>query len=77
MSKAEILAELSNLKAEDRAQVFQRLCELQEQDLLQGTGPTAEEKQILDQALSEFEADNTPSMPWRQAIDQIRSANSR
>ena len=54
MSKAEILAELPKLKAEDRSQVFQRLCELQERDLLQGVGPTAEETRLLDEALAQF-----------------------
>jgi hypothetical protein len=44
MSKAEILAELPRLKAEDRTQVFKRLCELQEADLIKGVGPTEEEK---------------------------------
>jgi hypothetical protein len=44
VSNAEILAQLPKLKAEERAQVYQRLCELQEQDLLHGIGPTEEEK---------------------------------
>src|SRR5438034_8909576 len=44
MSKSEILAELPKLKAEERTQVFERLCELQEDDLLRGIGPTEEEK---------------------------------
>ena len=33
-SKARIPAELPKLKAEEQAQVFERLCELQERDLL-------------------------------------------
>jgi hypothetical protein len=57
MSKAEILAELPKLKAAERTQVFERLCELQERDLLQGHGPTPDEKKLLDQALAEFERD--------------------
>jgi hypothetical protein len=44
MSSAGILAELPKLKAEERTQVCERLCELQERDLLDGLGPTAEEK---------------------------------
>jgi len=47
MGKAEILAELPSLKAEDRRQIFGRLCGLEEQDLLHGFGPTAEEKRLL------------------------------
>ena len=34
-----------------------RLCELQEHDLLDWLGPTAEEKKLLEEALAEFEGD--------------------
>ena len=63
MSKAEILAELPKLKADERTQVFERLCELQERDLLHGLGPTAEEKKLLDEALAEFERDGQCAQP--------------
>ena len=68
MSKAEILAELPKLKAAERRQVFERLCELQERDLLQGHGPTPEEKRLLDQALAEFERDGQHGEPWRDIV---------
>ena len=74
MSEAEILAELPKLKAEERAEVFRRLCELQEQELLQGAGPSEEERKILDQALSEFQRDGSIGIPWRQALREIRSS---
>ena len=74
MSEAEILAELPMLKAEERAEVFRRLCELQEQELLQGAGPSEGERDILDQALSEFQHDSSPGVPWRQALREIRSS---
>ena len=77
MSKAEIMAEISKLKPADRAQVFERLCELQEEDLLQGGGPTEREKQLLDRALADFEHDRDPGVPWRDALRQIRSAGPR
>jgi hypothetical protein len=73
MSKAEILAELPKLQADERQQVFERLCELQENDLLHGSGPTLEERQILDHALAEFERDRDPGMPWRESLLNIRS----
>jgi hypothetical protein len=72
MSKAEILAELPKLKAEERTQVFERLCELQERDLLDGLGPTAEEKKLLDQALAEFERDGQPGEPWRDVLQRLQ-----
>jgi len=77
MSKAEILAELPKLEAEERTQVFERLCELQERDLLQGLGPTAEEKELLDEALAEFERDGQPGEPWREVLRRILASRSR
>lgn len=56
MSKTEILEELAKLQPEERTQVFERLCELQETDLLQGVGPTTDEKKLLDEAPSKLRA---------------------
>ncbi len=77
MSKAEILAELPKLKAEERTQVFERLCELQERDLLHGVGPTPEEKRLLDQALAEFERDGHPGEPWREVLRRLHGSRGR
>jgi hypothetical protein len=77
MSKTEILAELPKLGPDDRRQVFERLCELQESDLLHGIGPTEEEKRLLDEALKEFEREGDPGIPWREALRQIRSSNQK
>jgi hypothetical protein len=76
MSKAEILAELPRLRPEERTQVFRRLCELQEEDLLRGSGPTAEEKTILDQAMAEFERDGDIGVPWREVVRKARSSTA-
>jgi len=73
MSKAEILAELPKLKAEERRQIYQRLCELQEQDLLKGAGPSEEEKKLLDAALAEYEKDRDKGRPWREVIGELRA----
>ena len=77
MSKSEILAELPNLKPEERNQVFERLCELQERDLLTGVGPTIEEKKLLDECLARFERDGDPGTPWRDVLSRVRSAYSK
>lgn len=76
MSTAEILAELPRLKAEDRAKVLHRLCELQEQDLLNGDAPTAAEKKLLDEELAKFEEDGHRGTPWREAMQRIRAARA-
>ena len=77
MSKAEILAELPKLKAEERRQFFERLCELQERDLLQGHGPSPEEKTLLDQALAEFEHDGQRGEPWRDVLRRLQASRPR
>jgi hypothetical protein len=73
MSKSDILAQLPKLKAEERAQVFDRLCELQESDLLRGVGPTDREKKLLDEALADFERDGDVGTPWRKVLHRVRS----
>ncbi len=73
MSKAEILAELPKLRAEERMHVFARLCELQEADLLSGIGPTEQDMAVLDAALADFQKDGDRGVPWRQALQSIRA----
>ena len=77
MSKADILAELPMLKAEERTQVFERLCELRERDLLEGHGPTPEEIKLLDQALAEFERDGQHGEPWREVLQRLQVSRAR
>jgi hypothetical protein len=72
MSKAQILEELPRLSASDRSQIFARLAELQETDLLDGNSPLPAERQALDEALAEFERDPNPGEPWRNVIREIR-----
>jgi hypothetical protein len=72
MSTAEILSELPKLKPEDRRQIYQRLCELQEQDLLNGAAPSDDEKKLLDAALAEYEKDRDRGRPWREVLEDLR-----
>jgi hypothetical protein len=73
MSQAEILAELPKLGAEERQQIYRRLCELQEQDLLRGVGPSDDEKALLDAALAEYEKDRDRGRPWQQVLAELRT----
>jgi hypothetical protein len=77
MSAPEIIAELPKLKPEERQEVFQRLCQLQEEDILHGSGPTAEERAALDQALGEFDRDRNPGRPWREVLADLRRSAAR
>jgi hypothetical protein len=74
MSKAEILEELPKLSASERSQLFARLAELHEADLISGAEPTAVERQLLDEALEEFTRDRDPGKPWREVLNEIRSS---
>ncbi len=74
MSKAEILEELPKLSASDRSQLFARLAEIHETDLLEGGAPSPAERQALDEALSEFEHDPSPGEPWRDVFRQLRES---
>jgi hypothetical protein len=75
MSKVEILDELPRLTARDRSQLFARLAELHEADLITGDEPSPAERQTLDAALAEFERDRNPGQPWRDVLRQVRQAS--
>ena len=74
MSKAQILEELPRLTVSDRSQLFARLAELHEADLLEGGAPTPAERQALDEAFAEFEKDREAGEPWRDVFRQIRKS---
>jgi hypothetical protein len=74
VSKADILQELPKLSPHDRSQVFARLAELHEADLVTGEAPSPAERQALDAALAEFERDRSPGEPWREALQKVRQA---
>ena len=74
MSKTEILNDLPRLSASERSQVFARLAELHEADLLGGCEPSPGERLALDTALAEFERDGDPGQPWRNVLQRINRA---
>ena len=66
MSKADILQELPKLRPEDRQEILFRIGELEERDLLNGTGPTAEEKALLDRELEEYRRNPEAGSGWEE-----------
>jgi hypothetical protein len=74
MSKTQILEELPRLTVRDRSQLFARLAELHEADLLHGSAPTPAERQALDEAFAEFEKARNPGEPWREVFREIRKS---
>ena len=70
MSKAEILAELPKLESADRREIFVRMCELEERDLL--SQPTAEEKALLDRELEEYRQNPAAGSTWPEVEARLR-----
>ena len=71
MSKMEILAELPKLELADRREIFDRICELEERDLLTG-GATDEEKALLDRELEEYRLNPEAGSSWPEVDARIR-----
>ncbi len=72
MSKVEILRELPKLAREERLEIFERICELEEDDLLKGGVPTPEERTLLDAELVNYQRSPDAGSPWPEVEDRIR-----
>jgi hypothetical protein len=70
MSKSEIMAELPKLKIEDRRDIFDRLCEMEERDLLNGVA-TPQEKELLDHELEEYRNNPETGSTWDEVQSRI------
>jgi putative addiction module component (TIGR02574 family) len=67
MSKAEIIAELPKLTAEDRSDILARLWQMEEK-----SGPTDREKQLLDEAQAAYDANPAAGSPWSEVEARLR-----
>jgi putative addiction module component (TIGR02574 family) len=74
MSKTEILAELPKLDVADRREIFDRVCEMEERDLLTG-GATDEEKVLLDRELEEYRRNPEAGSTWNEVEARIRKSS--
>ena len=72
MSKAEIMRELPKLGSEERREIFELICEIEERDLLKGGGPSAEEKQMLDRELEAFRFGPEARASWAEIEVRLR-----
>lgn len=70
MSKAEILLEIPKLEARDRREIFDRICELEEHDLL--NEPTTEEKKLLDHELEAYRKNPEAGSTWDEVEARLR-----
>ena len=74
MSKIEILAELPKLNMADRREIFDRICEMEERDLLNGNA-TPEEKALLDRELEEYRRNPETGSTWDEVQARIRKSS--
>lgn len=71
----EILAELPKLELADRREILDRICEMEEHDLLNGGGVTAEEKALLDRELEEYRRNPEAGSAWNEVETRIRKSS--
>ncbi len=74
MSKSEILEELPKLRADERREIFDRICEMEELALLNGSEPTVEEKAMLDRELEEYRANPEAGSSWDEVEARLRKS---
>lgn len=67
----EILAELPKLDVADRREIFDRLCDMEERDLLNGVA-TPQEKALLDRELEEYRRNPDSGSTWAEVEARIR-----
>jgi len=74
MSKSEILQELPKLKAEERREIFERICDMEEMALLNGAEPSPEEKALLDRELEGYRANPEAGSSWAEVEARLRKS---
>jgi hypothetical protein len=67
MSKAEILAALPKLSAQDRGEILAQLWRLEEAE-----GPTGLEKTLLNEAQAAHDANPKAGAPWAEVEARLR-----
>ena len=72
MSKAEILLELPKLELADRREIFERICDMEERDLLNGSLPTAKERALLDRELEAYRQNPDAGSTWAEVQARLR-----
>lgn len=70
----EILAELPKLELADRREIFDRICEIEERDLITG-GATDEEKKLLDRELEEYRRNPEAGSSWNEVETRLRKSS--
>jgi hypothetical protein len=72
MSKAEIISELPKLGLAERREIFERICELEERDLIKGDEPAADEKELLDREIADYQKNPGVGSSWSEVEARLR-----
>jgi hypothetical protein len=72
MSKSEIIGELPNLGWADRREILERICEIEESELLKGVQPDADERALLDSELQDYQANPKVGSEWKDVESRLR-----
>lgn len=75
MSKAEILQELPALGFEESKEILERLCELEDRDLISGIVPTKDERRMLGQEFEEYRKNPKAGSSWTEVEARLRNAS--
>lgn len=67
MSKAEILAELPKLSAQDRSDILSRLWQLEE-----ASAPSPQEQELLREEQAAYEKNPEAGAPWSEVEARLR-----
>ena len=58
------MQELPRLRPEERHEILERICELEERNVLDGRGPTLEEKALLDREREDSRQNPEAGSTW-------------
>ena len=72
MTANDILQALPNLTPAERAQIFQQLCQMLDQDLAREFGPTSVERQMLNAASVQHAHDSDAGVPWYESYKKLK-----
>ena len=76
MNKAQILQELPKLAPEECREIFERISEMEEQELLEGREPTGEEKALRDRELEDFQSQLEAGSSWPEVEARAQATRS-
>ena len=59
----------------DRREIFDRICEIEEHDLLAGGQPGAEERALLDKELEDYRRNPDAGSTWQEVETRLRQSS--